>query len=69
MKIEKGVPVPVIAEPVRYPFESMQVGDSFFVEGGVLTRLCNAHGRAGRRMGRKFTARKVEGGVRVWRVS
>jgi hypothetical protein len=69
MKIDKDVPAPVVTEAVVYPFEAMAVGDSFFVEAGVLTRLCNAHGRAGRKLGRRFTARRVEGGVRIWRVS
>ena len=66
MNVEKGVPVP--GEKKRYPYGVMDEGDSFFVEGGKLQVVCNANYRAGKRLGRKFVARKEGDGVRVWRI-
>lgn len=69
MKVEKGIPAPVLREVVKYPYEDMEVGDSFYVEGGTLNKLCYQNRKAGIALGWKFTVRKVEGGVRVWRVA
>jgi hypothetical protein len=46
----------------------MQIGDSFLVPDGSLSKVCNASYREWKKTGKKFTARVVEGGVRVWRV-
>lgn len=40
-KIEKGVPAPEGKES-KYPFRAMEVGDSFFVPGGIETELVRA---------------------------
>lgn len=52
----------------------MEVGQSFFVEldalDGALERNIRAYScTAGNRLGRKFSAAKVDGGIRVWRVA
>lgn len=57
-----------------YPFMEMEVGDSYFVEGATSTDGLRPYKSAlqyARRAGdgRKFSARKVEGGVRIWRVA
>lgn len=78
MKIEKGVPVPVFfhtnGRPAKYNFEDMEIGDSVFDEGAVNagkssggSRLYMAAWMYGRRHGKKFVGRKVDGGVRIWR--
>ena len=69
MKVEKGIPAPAPREVVEYPYDDMEVGDSFFVEGGTLNKLCYQNRKAGIRLDAKFTVRKVEGGVRVWRLA
>jgi hypothetical protein len=46
----------------------MQVGDSFFVPEGNLPNLRSNASRANGVYQKTFTARAVEGGVRVWRV-
>ena len=69
--IEKGIPVPKMTgagRKTKYPFESMQVGDSFFVKDGTVKTLSRSCGIYGKRLNRKFTSRTVEGGARVWRV-
>ena len=73
--IDKGVPVPPLRTRVsKYPWPSMAVGDSFFIEAtpeGMKARsasLSRGATAAGKKLGTQFTVRKVEGGVRVWRV-
>lgn len=72
-KIEKGVEIPRTAYQ-EYPFDEMEVGDSFFVEGGS-TQISKGDSRAyraakmyGLRHSVEFSARTVEGGLRIWRV-
>lgn len=68
--IEKGIPVPKMTgagRKTKYPFESMEVGDSFFIKDTkvkTISRTCCQHGK---RLSRKFASRTVDGGVRVWR--
>lgn len=83
IKIDKGVPMPESRSTGTsvYPFEGMEVTDSFFVEGKTRVQMDNACGHWRKRKGWKFT---VEGdrtetvknedgterqavGTRVWR--
>jgi hypothetical protein len=70
LKIEKKVPLPVLRKkgPTKFPWLEMQVGDSFFVPEGNLVNLRSNASRASGVYQKTFTARAVEGGVRVWRV-
>ena len=67
-KIEKGVPVPPRnggrGAPEKYPFSSMEVGDSFLAP----EKAQSSTQSAGKRLGMKFTSRKEADGVRIWRV-
>jgi hypothetical protein len=72
MNVEKSVPVPVrnnARGASIYPFPTMEIGDSIFIPGesGRLARA-TAY-QYGRRFGKSFTARRVEGGFRIWRVA
>lgn len=68
--IEDGVPMP---RPLRegggckYPFQALEVGQSFFVLASRET-LSTPASRWGKRLGRKFAVRKEGQGQRVWRV-
>lgn len=67
MKIEKNIPIPTKASAGRksmFPWEDMQVGDSFFVSEHKSPP--SAPSRV-RKEGMKFTSRSVDGGFRVWR--
>ena len=75
-KIEKGIPLAPKTQlrRSRYPFSQMEVGDSFFVPVEADVELGLLHHRVhscasymGKRLGRKFTTRSNETGVRVWR--
>jgi hypothetical protein len=74
IEIDKGIPMPALGSAKKYPFKDMEVGDSFFVEenekngdiNAIQKRLSvSAYGYRPR----KFSALKVEGGVRVWRIA
>lgn len=83
--IEKGIPCPALqprGASSKYPFDKLEVGDSFFVpvslkEGETaehaMSRLrSNIEGnkrRAVKLSGHYVAVRVVEGGVRVWRTA
>lgn len=77
-KIEKNIPVARMLSGYKavYPFPKMEVGDSFLFNEGYnprhaqgQTKVGQAAYRYAKRVGKKFTVRKIESGVyRVWRV-
>lgn len=70
-KIEKDIPIPPKGRPkgtYKYPFVFMEVGDSFFVKGGLMKRISVSARGYSIRTGHKYASRTVPGGVRVWRV-
>lgn len=62
IRIDRGIPIPM-RQNARYPFREMRVGDSILLTGNS----AGLTGQWARSTGWKFTTRKVEGGVRVWR--
>ena len=66
VEIEIGVPLP--AGRRKYPFRELGVEESFLVRGGKAVILSNLANRYGKKLGRKYVVRTVDGGVRVWRV-
>lgn len=72
MKIEKDMPAPPAAKgaPAKYPFSTMEVGDSVFFEGATIPcRQYVAAMTLGRYKGWKFSGRNVQGGIRIWRTA
>jgi hypothetical protein len=67
--IEKGIPLPAITHPSRWPFSRMEIGDSFFIPSSSCKSLSSSAHEAAKRLNRKFTRRKVAGGIRVWRTA
>lgn len=63
-RIEKNVPLP---EKTVYPFDDMEVGDSFFDDTSGESKIRGEAGRASV-MGRKFKVKKTPDGYRCWRV-
>jgi len=69
--IEQGFEIP--SQNLRkYPIHEMNIGDSILdadaknTPSSKIRMAANKHGRA---YGKKFTCRKVDGGVRVWRIA
>lgn len=83
IKIDKNVPIPPGAgrKTQIYPFEDMEVGDSFFVAGKNSDQLTNAAAHYRKRNNWGFSARNAEEvainpetgaqgvikGARIWR--
>lgn len=68
IQIEKNVVIPDKTKSSKYPWDKMNVGDSFFVADISITTLCAGASINAKRTGRKYTVRKVEGGAEVWRI-
>lgn len=64
-KIEKGIPLP---EKTKYPFEDMEVGDSFFDDTSSEAKIRGAAGLASQH-GHKFKVTKTPDGYRCWRIA
>ena len=74
--VDKSVAMPVRKADMRtgykYPYERMNVGDSFVVNTGskyLLSQMCTKNKWEGEKLGMEFVARQMEDGVRVWRVA
>lgn len=71
--VERGIGMPQPRVVFSYPYEAMEVGDSFvvpvLVKGKTLQNVLNANYRASKRLGWRFMARTEGEQIRVWRVS
>jgi hypothetical protein len=72
-RIDKNIPLPENIKSSVYPWEEMEVGDSFFVPGGKISTISVAANYRGKTTGEKYVCRYVsngtDSGVRVWRLS
>lgn len=72
--VDKDIPLPAKVRRTnsKYPFDTMEPGDSFFVAAKKATSIQRTAAHAGKRLGMKFRSVEVsEGGVdgtRCWRV-
>ena len=69
IRVERGIAMPSEKVVRKYPHEDMEVGDSFLITDVSMQVVLNANWRAGKRLARRYTARKEGVGIRVWRVS
>lgn len=61
--------VPESLRASKYPWDQMRVGDSFLVRDGEYRKISSATSMTNQRKApRKWVARVVTDGVRVWRV-
>ena len=79
IKIEKDIPIPDVISRYKYPFEEMEIGESFFVELGThqnyisLRESIKLSARYNsRNNGRSYHVSIIESGeklgVRCWRI-
>lgn len=69
--LEKGIPLPTgNARVARYPFATMEVGDSFLVSGSS-KQLARSHALNYKKLhpGWNYRTRTTSEGMRVWRIS
>lgn len=72
---EAKIPIPRVrtgprekGQNLTYPFADLDVDQSFFVEDASARNISGCAAYAGKILGRKFIARTMDGGVRVWRI-
>lgn len=70
-EIEKGVPAPSAPRNAKYPFRNMEIGDSFFVPDDKASEdaLRSSASAFGKHNSIKLKVKRVEGGLRVWRIA
>lgn len=71
MKVERKVEIPPRTKGLKYPWDELKVGDSFFVDqkvtsNGMYSCAANYNRRAKKPI--KISVRKEGNGIRVWRV-
>jgi hypothetical protein len=66
VQIEKGIPVPTRGRASKYPWNELQVGDSFLLPNDDAPSASSLSTGA-KKAGIKIKVREVENGVRVWR--
>ena len=70
MKVELSFDRPVPAERLTYPWQEMEVGQSFVVDIAHAPRIRTLASSAGKRWRKKFTTRRAaDGTVVVWRIA
>lgn len=67
IKIEKGIPITLKNGVMMYPFDKLEVGDSFVIPNKKTNQLGSLIQLAKNRLQRKFVTRTIEGGTRIWR--
>jgi hypothetical protein len=68
MKIEKNIPIPEITSK-RYPFDEMEVGDSFLVPPLQVPSARSLMSYTNRKdKSKSFMSRTSEDGIRIWRI-
>lgn len=74
LPIDRAIPVPEHnrRSAKKYPFEQMEIGDSFLVPlaadkspSGIYSSIAQAK----KRLSINLTSARVEGGLRVWRIA
>ena len=70
--IEKNIPLPskiIMNKREKYPFSLLKVGHSFLVPNGKMRTVSVSVAKYNKQMpNRRFTARTIKEGIRVWRV-
>ena len=64
--IDSTIPIPPPRH--RYPLKQLQVGESFLVQDMTVSSMSGTVSKASRTLGRKFTLRTTNHGVRCWRI-
>lgn len=70
-EIEKNLEIPLRGQHVAYPFDKMEIGDSFQFHYGNYSRIDAAKRRyVKKNPGKQFSIRRVDTTVyRIWRVA
>jgi len=73
MEIDKNIPIPKATSREKYPYASMEIGDSFIIFDKNRNTIGNATTYYSMKLNRKFITRKVvengKEGIRIWRTA
>jgi hypothetical protein len=72
MEVEKNIPLPRpqrASKPSKYPWDQMEIGDSFLVPGKTTAEMSGRVRYAEKTTGFCFTSRSTPEGCRIWRVA
>ena len=71
LKIESGIeiPPPIYNRGLSETLKSMEVGQSVFIEGGTHSKTSSSTSFLRKRYGMRFTTRRQDNGVRIWRIA
>lgn len=67
--IETDVPIPPKRGGSAHPIAELKVGQSRLIKGVPHNQVSAKAGDIARVMGRRFTTRAMDGGIRVWRTA
>lgn len=70
IQIESNIPIPPahVSRGPMYPFNDMQVADSFAVPRSEAKKIRTSASQFARRKGWKFASRVIGDQIRVWRI-
>lgn len=69
-EVETGIPIPAQHHAnQRYPWHTLNVGESFFVPNGKLKSIQICASKMKAKTGHRYLVRPVDGGVRAWRLA
>lgn len=69
LEVETGHEMPTARNSRQYPWDTMSVGDSFFVAGATSQDMSPVISHRQRKHTEKYTRRSINGGVRVWKLA
>jgi len=71
LEIESGIPLPAVrGSGFTEALSAMEIGQSVLMSDVTSSSLASVrYAYVSKKLGRKFSARKVEGGIRVWRIA
>lgn len=67
--IEKDIPYPESSKKAKYPFQEMEIGDSFAVEKEKRNTILTSSQYWGMKLQRKFSVKRYGEAYRCWRIA
>lgn len=67
--IDSHIPVPTQQSSCKYPYGSLEVGQSFLAADGNASSIRSGASQFGKRNNKKFRVSKTREGIRVWRTA
>lgn len=69
IKVDEAVPMPTGIFTRKYPYADLEVGQSFLAPEANHNSIRAGASQYGKKLSRRFSVRKTQEGIRVWRVA